>query len=110
MLLCSKQAYNTTYKFANKELVVVVPEDIVHWFNQLAYGALTPSNNDKPTLCCKGTPANRKKKLSCFMPNKSQQDEVTCCGNPTKSNAVRIVLRNVKRTQVCREEAPSQAT
>ena len=39
----------------------------MHWFNQLAYGTLTSSNNNKPMLCCKGMIANHKKKFSHFL-------------------------------------------
>jgi hypothetical protein len=83
--------------FAPAILGAFQPEQIVAWMKKKAYGTLTPSQNDRPTVGHLSSHEYYNKALSHYMPNKlwawnalSQQ------GNPTRSLEVNTLIKMVK--------------
>ena len=83
-------------------LKTIKPDDIVGWFNYLAYGTETPTENQKPTGCRANTLYSHKKKLSYYMietaPHWNHQAQT---GNPTKDKSVNDLLKKIKKAE-CR--------
>eukprot|EP00944_MAST-04C_sp_MAST-4C-sp1_P001285 g1285.t1 len=80
----------------------ITPDHIVRWFNRLAFGTETPSENQKPTGCRANTLYSYKKELSYYMiettPHWNHQSQ---SGNPTKDKSVNDLLKRIKKAE-CR--------
>ena len=66
------QAYGKEHTFNDEELLAITPDDLVKFFNLLAYGVDSPDADAKPTACRSSTLYNYKKKISFFHPRKNQ--------------------------------------
>ena len=80
----------------------ITPDDIVRWFNYLAFGTPNPTENKKPTGCRANTLYSNKKKLSYYMIESSANwNHQAQNGNPTKDKSVNDVCKRVKKHE-CR--------
>jgi hypothetical protein len=105
---------STTYahnkEFTQEELALITPAEILCWLNVQTYGAPEPDANDNPTMARSNSIKFWKKALSASMPNRMMQwNEVAQTGNPTRSVAVNDLIKRVKKKEVRRQGAPSQA-
>ena len=83
-------------------LKAITPEDIVNWFNYLAYGKENPAENEKPQFARANTLYSNKKKLSYYMINKTPHwSHAAQTGNPTKDKSVNDLLKKIKKNE-CR--------
>ena len=93
------------YNHANRIvriLKAIKPDDIVNWFNHLAYGKENPAENEKPQFARANTLYSNKKKLSYYMINRSPHwNHEAQTGNPTKDKSVNDLLKKIKKFE-CR--------
>lgn len=96
--------------YTEAQLLALRPENIVSYFNLLAYGTQEPGPQDRPTHCRSSSLEQQKKALSYFHPHKlvawNVQSEF---GNPTRSVAVNNCIKSVKLHEVRKEGRPSSA-
>jgi hypothetical protein len=97
-------------KFSKEELLRIKPEDLCRYFRKLAYGNESPSPDSLPKMARSNTILFHKKVLSYYMPRKNMQwDDITMMGNPTKSVEVNNLIQIIKKSEVRKQGAPSQA-
>lgn len=93
--------YPSNQKFTREELLELGPLDIKRWLLNKAYGdpdVILNDDSDPPQIRS-STLEFAKKSISFFMPNRLLQ-WANGVGNPTKSSAVNILLRDVKVLEV----------
>src|SRR5690606_40529953 len=87
-----------------------ISEELVAFFNQMAFETTKPAIDDCPTGVRSSTLAYYKKAISKFMPRKNLVwDVIRGEGNPTKSILVNEMIKNVKRFEVRKQGKPAQA-
>ncbi|OWZ03196.1 hypothetical protein PHMEG_00025112 [Phytophthora megakarya] len=102
--------YATDHTFTMESLLEITPGHICHWMNKRAYGEPEPSDDAKPVSARSSTLEFAKKAISSFMPRvNATWDPVSEQGNPTRSDAVNKLIKKVKRFEVRREGADSNA-
>ncbi|KAL8008308.1 hypothetical protein Plhal703r1_c02g0009601 [Plasmopara halstedii] len=104
------RAYDMKTTFTTQELVQITPNDICRWLNMCAYGAEEPTDKMKPIHARSSTIMNAKKSLSAFMPRKSVPwDPIRQEGNPTRSDSVNMLIKQIKKAEVRKEGVASSA-
>jgi hypothetical protein len=84
-------------------LAHITSSDIARWLKLRAYGDPDPDPNAHPLAGRANSIKFYKKALSYYMVNKlTAWNEVTSCGNPTKSARVNQLIREIKRAEVRR--------
>ncbi|ETN10651.1 hypothetical protein PPTG_09758 [Phytophthora nicotianae INRA-310] len=102
--------YSNDRVFTTAELLQVTPDHLCRWMHKQAYGDPEPAEDMKPVHRRSSTLEFTKKALSSFMPRvHTSWDPVTERGNPTRSDAVNKLIKKVKKFEVRREGADSQA-
>ena len=103
--------YRKTHEFSKPHLLTITADQVRRYFCKQAYGTETPIKDvDFPTLNRANTLGYWKKAISSFMPNQNMtwnciRDE----GNPTRSQEVLDVIKDIKKYEVRKQGAPSQA-
>jgi hypothetical protein len=78
--------------------------------NLKAFGTTNPHPDANPTRCRSSTILFWKKSLSFFMPNRHHPwDSLMEQGNPTRSREILDLVKYMKKKEVCRQGAASQA-
>lgn len=91
-------------------LLTITPDDIVRFMNLKAYHTETPGEEHHPKYARSGSLYGVKKQLSFFMPRKNiSWDNVNKTGNPTRSMQVNEMISRVKKSEVRKQGAESQA-
>lgn len=104
------ERYPESHEFSADHLIGITPEELVAFFNKMAFETMTPGIDDCPTGARSSTLAYYKKAISKFMPRKNLSwDVIRCEGNPTKSILVNEMIKNVKRFEVRKQGKPAQA-
>lgn len=81
-----------------------------HWFIITAYGLENPPDNSNPNGCRSSTLKYWKKAISSFMPHQSMAwNSVREEGNPTRSAAVKELIKAVEKKEVRKEGVASKA-
>lgn len=102
--------YANNHEFTQEELSLITPAEILRWLNVQTYGIPEPDANDNPTMARSNSIKYWKKALSASMPNRMMQwNEVAQTGNPTRSVAVNDLIKRIKKKEVRRQGAASQA-
>ena len=102
--------YMRTHQFEDNALVQVTPEEICRWLNEKAYRVEEPGEQDRPTSARLSLLMFYKKSISYFMPLKMESWNVRSKqGNPTRSVAVNNLIAKVKKREVRKQGAVSQA-
>ena len=103
--------YAKDHEFTEAELTALVPGDICRFMKWKAYG--NPDANiemDNPTEGRSSALEFYKKAISFFIPMRNATWNPTMsCGNPTRSVQVNELIKKVKKKEVRRQGAPSQA-
>jgi hypothetical protein len=103
-------AYPKTHRFTDDELLLVTPEEVVRFFCVKVYGTADPTPDMRPTHGRSNTILFAKKSISFFMPSKLETWSVRArTGNPTRSILVNNFVKSIKKMEVRRQGAPSQA-
>ena len=102
--------YSRDKTYTKGELRALTPENVLHWMNLKAFGAVAdPPMDANPTLARGNSLAFWKKAISFFMPNRlmvwvSGRNE----GNPTRSIEVNNLIKRVKKKEVRKQGAALQ--
>lgn len=110
MTFKTQKNYELSTVFTDEELLQIQPEDLVSYFNVLAYGVAKPGANDLPKKLRSGTLEFHKKAISSFMPlrtlgwNAGEKK-----GNPSRSDAVNKCIKRVKKFEVRHQGVASNA-
>ena len=101
------------YDTSNRIVILlknITPDDIVRWFNYLAFDTPNPTEQQKPTGCRANTLYSNKKKLSYYMIESSANwNHQAQTGNPTKDKSVNDVCKRVKKHE-CRGTGKESCT
>jgi hypothetical protein len=89
---------NDIVSFSLERLISITTNDIVCYFNTMAYGTLYPTEDDPgPPLCFSSTLFYQKKTILYFVSHQNMLwDDLAHQGNPTKSTSVNKVIKGVK--------------
>lgn len=91
----------------------ITPEDVVKFMNRTAYGKDNPGPQDHPTCCRSSNLEFIKKAISYFMPNQHAwvipANGIGGAGNPTKSQKVNKIIKDVKLAEVRQQGRTSNA-
>lgn len=102
--------YPKDYAFSDEQLLTITPADLKRWMVWKAFGTATVGAGDLPTKCRSNSLAYYKKAISSKMPLRNiLWDPILKRGNPTKSIAVNDFIKSIKKNEVRRQGAPSQA-
>ena len=102
--------YAKDHVFSQQRLSELTPEDLLRWMNIKTYGVAEPPDDANPTLARSNSIKFWKKSLSHFMPNKlTPWNELANVGNPTRSTLINKLIKDVKKKEVWKQGAPSQA-
>lgn len=94
--------YNTktTVQYPREQLLQITDEDVATWLTLQAYGKTNPGPTDYSKEKRHSSLLQYKKAISEFMINKRHEwDEVKHHGNPTRSEAVRKMLKKVEELE-----------
>ena len=101
--------YSSSETFTVEQLSSVTATDVANYFLYRCYGTADPEESAVPVQRSNSV-KYWKKGISFFMPNKHMQwNELTNSGNPTKSQHVAKVIKDVIQKEVRRQGAPSKA-
>jgi hypothetical protein len=102
--------YDNNHSFTCAQLLSITPDQLLRWMCKETYGTETPGDDDRPKDVRANTLEYWKKALSSFM---IQQNMPWNCvreeGNPTRSKEILDLIKKVKKAEVRKEGAPSQA-
>lgn len=105
-----KTNYNITHEFAPNDLVRIQPEQLCNYITFIAYGTDKPKDTDRPINARSNTLYFVKKALSYYMPRKNVSwDTINRVGNPTRSIEVNTLIKKIRKHEVRKEGAESQA-
>jgi hypothetical protein len=95
--------YDTDHTFLPNDLARITPEDVVQWFNLLAYGTETPGPEDRPDKRSTGLAFNKKAISYYIVDNSVPWNSQAKIGNPTMSKMVNKCIALVRKHE-CRHE------
>jgi hypothetical protein len=102
--------YEKDHEFSDDDLGAITPAEVTEWMATVAYGVAVPGPDDNPTGARSNTIKFHKKAISSFMPNKMMEwNRLAGAGNPTKSQEVNDLIKDMKRKEVRKQGRPSQA-
>ena len=102
--------YPNTHRFTDDELLLITPEEVVRYFAFKVYGTADPTPDMRPTQGRSNSILYTKKAISYFMPSKLETWSVRArTGNPTRAILVNNFVKSIKKMEVRRQGAPSQA-
>ena len=102
--------YTNTHLFSDDALLETTPEQLVKYFCLKVYGVAEPTPEMRPTQGRSNSILFAKKAISYFMPNKLETWSIRAkSGNPTRSVLVNNLVKAIKKMEVRRQGAPSQA-
>jgi hypothetical protein len=101
MSFLDKREYNEATAFSQERLAAVNNIDIYRYLANKAYGTPEPGRDDLPHKCRSSTIKYLTKAISQYMPQWNMVwDEVRKEGNPTKSQAVLGLIKEIERHEV----------
>ena len=93
--------YDDAAAFSQKWLAAVTNIGVYRYLANKAYGTPEPGQDDFPEKCCSTTIKYHKKAISQYMPRRAMVwDEIQKEGNPTKSQAVNNLIKEIERHEV----------
>jgi len=69
MSFCNNVSYNVDHEFKQKELALIMPNDLLRWMNNMTFGMEKTNFNNDLTLARSMTLMFWKKAIFFFMPN-----------------------------------------
>ncbi len=101
MSFLNKREYNEATAFSQERLTAVTDIDVYWYLANKAYGTPEPGWDNSPHKCHSSTIKYHKKVISQYMPRRNMVwDEVWKEGNPTKSQAVLGLIKEIERHEV----------
>jgi hypothetical protein len=101
MSFLNKKEYNDAMVISQEELLAVTNINVYWYLANKAYGTPEPSNEDLPKKCRSTTIKYHKKAISLYMPQRNMvSDEVQKEGNPTRSQAINNLIKQIERHKV----------
>ena len=96
MAFTNNQPYAKDHVFSQDELAPLVPDDIVRWMCQEAYGTPDPGLDANPTNTRSSSLIFWKKAILFYMPNRLMPwNTISSEGNPTRSIEVNELIKKV---------------
>jgi len=92
-----------TGMFSREQLLELKPNDILRYFNKLAYNDPEPSANALPKHARCETIKCEKKAISFYMPHHGEWNSVTEHGNPTRDKSVLAMIARMRKFE-CRQQ------
>ena len=100
MSYLDNQAYNKDEVFTEQRRQLITAEDVLKWLNFRCFGDPDPPSDQNPDARHHSLEF-WKKSISYFMPNSHMPwNEISRCGNPTRSRKIGELLKKVKKKQV----------
>ncbi len=94
----------------HQRLQELTPQDLMRWFNMKIFGVENPPDTATPTLLRSSSILFWKKSISYFMSNRNHAwNEILNTGNPTRSDKILTLIKQVKKKEVRGEGIRSQA-
>lgn len=110
MSFVKQTEYDLDHEFSTDELLQIQPNDLCNYYKYVCYGKMNPGVGDKPLNARSNTLYFSKKAISYFMPRKNVTwDSINQLGNPTRSIEVNELINKIKKHEVRKEGAVSQA-
>jgi hypothetical protein len=101
MLFLNKREYNEATAFSQDWLEAVTNINVYRYLANKAYGTPEPGQDNLPEKCHSSTIKYHKKAVSQYMPHQNMVwDEVQKEGNPTKSQAILSLIKEIERHDV----------
>jgi hypothetical protein len=110
MTFTNGKAYGNDHQFVQDELAPLTPDNVRRWMCEQAYGTTEPAPDANPTNARSSSLMYWKKAISFFMPNRLMAwNAITGHGNLTRSIEVNELIKKVKKKEVRKQGADSQA-
>jgi hypothetical protein len=98
MSFLDKAEYDDATMFSQERLAAVTNINVYWYLANKACGTLEPGHDDLPEKCRSTTIKYHKKAISLYMPRRNMVwNEVQKEGNPTKSQAVNNLIKEIER-------------
>ena len=92
-----------------ERLLELTAKDICRFLTYKAYGTDSPGNEDFPNKLRSNTILYYKKAISWFMPRRLiQWDPINLTGNPTQSEELSVLIKNIKKAESRKQGAVSR--
>ncbi len=96
-----KTKYNDAMAFSQEQLATVTNINVYWDLANKAYGTPEPGHDNLPEKCCSTTIKYHKKAISLYMPRRNMVwNEVWKEGNPTESQAINDLIKQIERHEV----------